>query len=109
MLIKNAKLSRIHWILTSAYAIAGVVLFAAFLGVDRLAALAFLFAPAPIALLHFAAMRGARRGTNWGRLLSRTIGVILLLGFPIGTLTGIYILMQTGKRWECGEAAKPAY
>lgn len=58
----------------------------------------------PIATAHGFAARGARLGKPWGRTLSRVVGVLLLFGFPVGTLIGIYILIQTGSnRWHGGE------
>jgi len=50
-------------------------------------------------LLHFFAMKGASEGQGWGRTLSKAIGILCLPGFPVLTTLGIYILMQTGKRW----------
>jgi len=53
-----------------------------------------------IAVIHYFAAEGTRDGKYWGKILSRIIATIMLLGFPIGTVIGIYLLMQTGKKWE---------
>lgn len=54
---------------------------------------------------HFFGMLGARRGTRWGRMLSRMVGIIYLLGFPVWTIVGIYVLRRTGAAWQ--SAASP--
>ena len=51
-------------------------------------------------LIHSFCVIGARRGKQWGRILSKVIGTIMLLGFPIGTVFGYLILAQTGKKWK---------
>jgi len=68
-----------------------------------------LFLPAILGLVMFAhwyAAKGAAGGQPWGRTLSRVIGCILLLGIPVGTVIGIYLLVQTGKKWQ--SATTPA-
>jgi len=54
----------------------------------------------PLAVIHYYAAKGARTGKAWGRNLSRIIGAIFLIGIPIGTMIGIYIFSQTGKKWQ---------
>ena len=54
--------------------------------------------------IHYLAALGARRGKSWGRLLSRVIGAFLLLGFPIGTVIGVLLLIGTGNMWESDNA-----
>jgi len=50
---------------------------------------------------HLYAFIGLRRGEVWGRRLSRFIGFVMLLGFPLGTFLGIYILYHTSKNnWQ---------
>jgi len=55
--------------------------------------LLFVFVP------HCLAAIWAYQGKPMGRTLSKVMGTILLLGIPIGTVLGIAILSQTGKRW----------
>jgi hypothetical protein len=61
----------------------------------------------PFAFLHRCAARGARLGTAWGRTTSRVIAVLLLFGFPIGTLIAVYIFSRTGEKWQ-GALEMPA-
>ncbi len=51
-------------------------------------------------LAHHVTARGARLGKPWARVSSIVISVLLLLGFPIGTLIGIYLLFNTWRPWE---------
>jgi len=46
------------------------------------------------------AAKGAQNGKSYGRILSRIIGTLWLLGFPIGTALGIYVWKQTGSKWR---------
>lgn len=57
----------------------------------------------PLAAIHYFAARGVKAGMEWGRTLSRIIATIMLIGVPIGTMIGIYIYRQTGKRWQRGQ------
>jgi Na+/proline symporter len=53
----------------------------------------------PFAILHWYAAEGARYGKRSGRIISRIIGTVWLVGFPIGTALGIYTWAQTGSKW----------
>jgi|SRR5690348_15270849 len=50
-------------------------------------------------LVHFVTARGAKACTRWGRICSMVIGIILLVGFPIGTIIGVYLLANTWRPW----------
>ena len=54
----------------------------------------------PFAVIHYYAAIGARTGKPWGRSLSRFIAAIMILGIPVGTMIGIFILNRTGKKWQ---------
>lgn len=54
----------------------------------------------PIGLAHWYAAKGARNGKTYGKVLSRIIGTLWLIGFPIGTALGIYVWSQTGTKWR---------
>lgn len=59
---------------------------------------------AGLGALHFRASNEVSKGTESGKNLSQGVGVLLLLGFPIGTILGIIILVLTAKkRWQWGE------
>jgi len=54
----------------------------------------------PFAVLHWYAANGVKNGKIYARIISRIIGTVWLLGFPIGTALGIYVWSQTGKKWQ---------
>ena len=56
------------------------------------------------ALHHFTA-QACKAGKPWGRRASQVFGVLLLAGFPMGTLIGIYLLRHTWKSWGDTPAA----
>ena len=45
-----------------------------------------------IGLVHGAIAFGAARSAPWARASSMVVGCLMLLGFPIGTLIGVYLL-----------------
>jgi len=54
----------------------------------------------PIGVAHWYAAKGARDGKAYGKTLSRVIGSLWLIGFPVGTALGIYVWSQTGSKWK---------
>jgi hypothetical protein len=50
---------------------------------------------APIAAAHWYAARGAQTGAGYGKVISRIIGSFWLIGFPVGTILGIYAWSKT--------------
>ena len=56
----------------------------------------------PIMLLHFFAARGVRQVRAYGIVLSRTVAVLWIIQFPVGTILGAYVLWK-GRNWR-GEA-----
>jgi hypothetical protein len=57
----------------------------------------------PFGLAHWYAAKGAREGKAYGKTISRVFGTLWLMGFPVGTALGVYVLIQTGKRtWNGG-------
>jgi hypothetical protein len=57
------------------------------------------------ATLHGTLAYGVKKRATWAKGGSRAIAVLMLLGFPIGTLIGIYLLVQSGKPWPLRSAA----
>ena len=53
---------------------------------------------------HLATAKGAREAKPWARTASIIISVFMLLGFPIGTLIGVYLLANTWKPWSQTQA-----
>jgi hypothetical protein len=56
--------------------------------------------PLILILIHHSISVGVDKGEEWAKSASIFFGVIFLLGIPIGTVLGIFMLSQTGKRWE---------
>jgi multisubunit Na+/H+ antiporter MnhB subunit len=56
--------------------------------------------PLAIGAAHWYAAKGARDGKTYGKVLSRIIGSLWLIGFPIGTVLGMYVWSQTGAIWK---------
>jgi hypothetical protein len=56
----------------------------------------------PIGIAHWYAAKGAKEGKRYGVVISRIIGTIWLIGFPIGTALGIYVWLNTGDKWKHG-------
>lgn len=105
----NEKLSRIHKIVLIPYVLIWLMLgLPSLLSKDSDGLHPALFFTAlfilPI-LAHGFAMVGAKKGKNWGRTLSKVVGVLCLFGFPFWTILGVYILKQTGKKWESETAS----
>jgi hypothetical protein len=110
----NAKLERIHKIIAYGYiAFVGIGVLLAVLGLirgggDELGfGLACIFVAGPVGLFHLYAAKGAGRGEQWGRNMSRGIAILFLFGFPIGTILGAYMLGKTEAKWETGQPKQP--
>lgn len=58
--------------------------------------------PLPIGIAHWYGAKGAKNGKSYGAIISRIFGAIWLLGFPIGTILGIYTWLKTGNKWKHG-------
>lgn len=48
--------------------------------------------------VHFSAAKGLRKNKPWARPVSIIIGILLLFGFPLGTILGFIILNQMLKK-----------
>jgi hypothetical protein len=58
-----------------------------------------------IITLHFAASRGVEHSKWWARVISVLLGTVLLIGFPIGTAIGGYLLYLSLGAWEKPESS----
>jgi hypothetical protein len=111
----NIKVAGVHRALSWLYGACSVLLFALLLQAvlsttseDRpegvLVVLAIMLG---VFALHRIAGRGAAQNKPWARTLSRVIAVFLLLGFPIGTAIGLYILYNTrDKQWPSAASSQ---
>jgi hypothetical protein len=62
-----------------------------------------------IVVLHRVTANGAMLKKPWARTISRVIASFYLLGFPVGTAIGLYLLRNTGeRRWNSIEAVRNA-
>jgi hypothetical protein len=55
--------------------------------------------------VHYFTARACREGKSGGRVASIVIACLMLLGFPIGTLIGIYLLANTWRPWPAAPNA----
>ncbi len=46
-------------------------------------------------ILHQLVARGARQHKDWARIATIVIGIISVFGFPVGTIIGIYLLVNS--------------
>ena len=68
------------------------------IGLGDLLVMSIFFIPA---FIHYLAIIGLRNGRVWGRILSIVIAVLILFLFPIGTIAGVFMLMQLFKKdWK---------
>src|SRR5581483_7409209 len=104
---RNMKVFRVHRALSWLYG--GFLIIIATLiatHLDQFDPVVFL----PIALLlvaflaHFLTARGAKACKPWGRICSIVIAIILLFGLPVGTIIGIYLLVNTWQPWQAPQA-----
>jgi hypothetical protein len=99
---RNIKVFRVHRALYWFYLVLLIIIAALIVThLDQLdlALVVPLVLLAALFLVHFVTARGAKACTRWGRICSMVIGVILLVGFPIGTIIGVYLLANTWRPW----------
>ena len=103
----NVKLTKAHKVFALFYVLLPVpILVYMFFHETKLSTILICFAFfAFFSAIHFIAAIGAQQGTKWGRLMSRIIGVLMLLGFPIGTVIGIYLLSCTESVWQPNQSS----
>lgn len=53
--------------------------------------------PAILFFVHLMAVKGLKKRQQWGYKASKALGFLLLLGFPFGTVLGIFLLSQLSK------------
>ena len=97
----NIKTCRAHLALACLYGVVMVLLAVALLlprkaGLEGLLVLTLFLAPC---LLHACIAKGARDGKGWARRASNLIGFLMLLGFPIGTIIGLYLISNAWSDW----------
>ena len=97
------KVFRAHRALAWFYALVGIGMYLAIaLPMGRLfdiTLLPMLLGLTAIVAVHFFTARACRQGKPGGRIASIVIACLMLLGFPIGTLIGVYLLSNTWNAW----------
>lgn len=53
--------------------------------------------PVILFLMHLLAVKGLKKRQSWGYKASKGLGILLLLGFPFGTVLGVLLLQQLSK------------
>jgi hypothetical protein len=108
---RNIKVARAHralsWLYLVIIASIVVLMFLRSGGID-LGGVVPLVIMSAIFLAHHVTAKGARQSKPWARTSSIVISVLLLIGFPIGTLIGIYLLSNTWRPWEASDASEAA-
>ena len=54
------------------------------------------------AVFHWTASWGAKRNAKWARIATRVYGVLALTAVPVGTIIGVYLLLNS-KGWASAE------
>ena len=101
----------IHRVIAWIYGAIGTLILV-FVGLDRdpnwgvMAAFAIFFGT--IVALHAALAAGARRRSGLAKAGSMVVGVLMLLGFPVGTIVGGFLIYNAAQNWpprHLGQAA----
>jgi hypothetical protein len=102
---KNVKSARAHRLLSWWYQLVTAIAFLVMLFssrvqiVDKVIGLSFvLLFFGGLYFLHRLVAAGAMDRKEWARKTSIGMGIVMFLGFPIGTLIGIYLLVNSS--WE---------
>jgi hypothetical protein len=53
--------------------------------------------PIMLFLMHLMAVKGLKKRQAWGYKATRFLGFLMLLGFPFGTVLGLFLLSQLAK------------
>jgi hypothetical protein len=109
----NIHLVRVHRVIFIIYFSLGTILLAAALialpqhdGETATGFFGIALLLSPVGIGHFIAAKGAALGKSYGRTMSRVLGTLMFFAVPVGTLIGIFIYTQIGKRWQ-SEAVVP--
>ena len=106
----HMKVARVHrvisWLCLVFLAAIAYLLFAPPANINR-AAFAYSLLIALAFLAHHVTARGALEAKPWARIASIVLAVLMLVAFPIGTIVGIYLLVNTLRPWG-PQAGAPA-
>jgi hypothetical protein len=100
----NIKVARAHRALSWLYALlTGLLAFLAYTmrsEPDLAPVLIYLVLFGLVFAAHHVTARGARQGKPWARISSTVLACLMLLGFPVGTIIGVYLLVYTWRPWD---------
>lgn len=104
---RHIKVARAHRALSWLYGLVAVLIMISFYTashekLDMAGVLLVLLIFGGLFSLHHFTSRGARAKKPWARTTSLVIAVLMLFGFPLGTLIGIYLLVNAWKPWDGG-------
>lgn len=108
---RSIKVYRAHRALALLYFLLIVLLAVIYLVADDVSGASIAFPVLVMGILfaaHYFTAKGAKESRPWARVSSIVIALLLLLGFPIGTLIGIYLLYNTWKPWKQVDTTLPA-
>lgn len=57
--------------------------------------------------MHYFAAQGAFAKKEGARIASLAIGILMLFGFPLGTLVGIYLIYNASGSWDTAKGILP--
>lgn len=107
----KTKVFRTHRALAWFYGLSGFGIAAINLigarGRVNLSLILFICLFALLILVHYATAKACKEGRPGGRTASTAIAILMLFGFPFGTIVGIYLLINTSKPWTA--QAAPTY
>ncbi|WP_151980768.1 hypothetical protein [Acinetobacter guerrae] len=103
----NKSLFYTHRIMVFFYGLILTFLWIAFISLGKSDEITFLFFITVIyvglGFLHLKASNAVKKGLEVGKNLSQGLGCLMLIGFPLGTMIGIFILINTSKKkWQMG-------
>jgi p-aminobenzoyl-glutamate transporter AbgT len=100
----NIKAARVHRALFVLYAVFTVLMvFAAITLADQDGSSAFIgygLLMAFLGMLHWFIAAGARASASWAKTASVVVGCLMLLGFPLGTIIGAYLIYYGAQAWD---------
>jgi ABC-type amino acid transport system permease subunit len=108
----RTKVFRAHRAFAALYAVIGIGILALMIvngkgGLD-LSLLPVLVVMAIVFSAHLFTARACKQGKPGGRIASIVIACLMLLGFPVGTIVGVYLLFNTRKPWPSPESGTQA-
>ncbi len=111
----NIRVARVHKVLSLVYLTVGCIMLPMIIyltiqdavEVDRTVEISFLSVVFLFAFFHRAIAKAAINSMPWAKFASIIIGIFLLSGFPIGTIIGIYLILNC-RAWPTADGISSA-